>query len=74
MATNIAEGASRQHKRDYLNFLYVAKASLSEAECLAGISRDLGYLSNESFNLLNQQLQQTAQALYGLIKSVESEV
>ena len=74
VATNVAEGASRQHKRDYLNFLYVAKASLAEAECLTGISQDLGYLSDESFSLLNQQLQQTAQTLYGLIKSVESEV
>ncbi len=74
VATNIAEGASRQHKRDYLNFLYTAKASLAEVECLIGISHDLDYLSDDKFESLNEQLQKTVRPLYGLIKSVEAEV
>lgn len=30
--TNIAEGASRKHKPDYLHFLYIARASIAEVE------------------------------------------
>jgi four helix bundle protein len=36
--TNIAEGASRQNKRDYLNFLYIARGSLAETEYLLNIT------------------------------------
>lgn len=36
--TNIAEGASRQHKRDYLNFLYIGRGSLAETAYLLNIT------------------------------------
>ncbi len=74
VAANIAEGATRQHKRDYLNFLYIAKSSLSETECLLSIALDLNYLNTPEFNHLEGLSQEIAKSLYGLIKSVESEI
>ncbi len=74
VVANIAEGATRQHKKDYLNFLYTSKASLSETECLVGISNELGFLEDEKFKSLDLLCQDTAKSLYGLIRSVESEL
>ncbi|HWH71018.1 MAG TPA: four helix bundle protein, partial [Candidatus Sulfotelmatobacter sp.] len=41
---NIAEGASRESKRDYLHFLYIARSSLSETHYFIHLAGRLGYL------------------------------
>lgn len=46
--TNIAEGAKRQGKQDYVRFINIAKGSLSETKYLILLRRDLKYLPNES--------------------------
>jgi len=71
--TNIVEGASRQHKRDYQNFLYVARGSLAEGEYLLHLSNLLGYLDNASYADIERLRQETARTLFGLIHSVEAE-
>src|SRR3989338_5651134 len=71
---NIAEGASRQHKKDYLNFLYVARGSLAEAEYLLHLANKLGYLDEKGFEDTVSYKQSVAKTLYGLIESVGKEV
>lgn len=71
---NIAEGSSRQHKKDYLNFLYIAKGSHAETESLLDLSKDLGYLDDQVFTQFNIISDDSASSLYGLIKSVEAEL
>ena len=71
---NIAEGASRQHKKDYLNFLYVARGSLAEAEYLLHLANKLGYLDDKDFENTVSHKQSVAKTLYGLIESVGKEV
>src|SRR3989338_5525693 len=71
---NIAEGASRQHKKDYLNFLYVARGSLAEAEYLLHLANKLGYLDDKGFEYTVSYKQSVAKTLYGLIESVGKEV
>lgn len=72
--TNIAEGASRQHKRDYLQFLYVARGSSAETEYLLHLANRLGFLSDDEFDKIDKIKQESAKTLFGLINSVEKEV
>lgn len=44
--SNIAEGAARNHKSEYIQFLYVALGSLSEMETQLIIAQRLKYLDN----------------------------
>lgn len=74
VATNIAEGATRQHKKDYLNFLYVARASLVEAEYLLSLAHRFQYIEKKSYEQISLLVDQTQSKLYGLLKSVEVEV
>src|SRR5215475_9980773 len=42
---NIVEGASRESKKDYLHFSYIARDSLSETQYFIHLARRLDYLS-----------------------------
>jgi four helix bundle protein len=72
--TNIAEGASRKHKRDYLHFLYISRGSLSETEYLLSLGKRFGYVDNEPFTVAQNLVQEAHSTLYGLINAVESEL
>ena len=51
--SNIAEGAARNSKPDYIRFIYIALSSLSELETQVIISKNLGYTSDNE-KLLNE--------------------
>ena len=51
--SNIAEGAARNSKPDYIRFVYIALSSLSELETQVIISKNLAYTSDID-NLLNE--------------------
>jgi four helix bundle protein len=70
---NIVEGASRESKKDYLHFLYIARGSLSEAQYFIHLARRLGYLSAEEADVLQRQTKVTFGWLHGLIWAVEKE-
>ena len=70
---NIVEGSSRETKKDYLHFLYIARGSLSETQYFIHLSRRLGYLSAQEADGLVGQTKQTFACLHGLIKAVEKE-
>jgi four helix bundle protein len=70
---NITEGSSRESKRDYLHFLYIARGSLSEAQYFVHLARRLGYLTEGDAERLNTQTKSAFACLHGLIKAVEKE-
>lgn len=74
VAANIAEGANRATKKDYLHFLSIARGSLAEAEYYLHLSRRLGYLIEAEYEKVEILRRETAATLNGLMKSVQSEL
>ena len=70
---NIVEGSSRESKRDYLHFLYIARGSLSETQYFIHLARRLSYLSDADAEYWIGQTRRTFACLHGLIKAVERE-
>jgi four helix bundle protein len=70
---NIAEGSARESKRDYLHFLYIARASLTEAQYLIHLAGRLGYVPDLDLAQLQQHSGRTYGCLHGLIQAVEKE-
>jgi four helix bundle protein len=70
---NVAEGAARESKRDYLHFLYIARGSLAEAQYFVHLACRLGYLSQANADELAAQSRRTFGCLRGLIQAVEKE-
>tara|TARA_Y100000294_G_scaffold35355_1_gene30978 strand:- start:91 stop:393 length:303 start_codon:yes stop_codon:yes gene_type:complete len=67
---NIAEGYEKNHRKEYLQFLDIAKGSLGEVETLLHFANDLRYLSGDNFLLIEQKRKETARLLKGLIRSL----
>ena len=47
ISTNIAEGFERRSRREYLNFLNIAKASAGESRSLLYIAFEVGYIEKD---------------------------
>jgi four helix bundle protein len=68
---NIAEGYERNHRKEYLQYLYIAKGSLGEVETYLLLSKDLGYLPEKEYEAINQIREETGRIIKGLIKALE---
>ena len=69
--TNIAEGASRRSGKEFIQFLYIARGSLSEIETLLCISEQLKFLNRSDFQDCRLQTDTMGKMLTGLIKAVK---
>jgi len=68
VASNIAEGAARDTKKDFIRFLHNAKGSLSELDTQVVICNRLGYLSGDECEILNEHMERESKLLTGLIR------
>lgn len=70
---NIAEGAARQTKKEFSQFLHMAQGSLSELDTLLEISKNLGYIKEENNSQeLSLLMNDIDKMLTGLIKSLKN--
>jgi four helix bundle protein len=69
---NIAEGAARKTKKEFLNFLHIAKGSLSELHTQLEIARRLEYLDQVRWETLDERLERIDRMLSGLVRSLRS--
>lgn len=70
VAANIAEGANRHSRKEYVQFLSIARGSLAELRYYVHLANRLGYLKQEEHRQLDQQCDEAARVLYGLMRSV----
>jgi four helix bundle protein len=70
VSANIAEGYERQHRKEYLQFLCIAKGSLGETETYLLLARDLGYMTQIEYTIADEKRKETSKLLRGLIKSL----
>ena len=66
--SNIAEGAGRNSKKEFKQFLYISLGSISELETQLIISTELNYQKDNS---LLDELNEIRKMLFGLIKSIK---
>jgi S23 ribosomal protein. len=69
--SNIAEGAARQTKKEFIQFLHMSQGSLSELDTHLEIAIRLGYLSDDQSKEPLEIMQNVDRMLSGLIKSLK---
>ena len=68
IASNIAEGAARNSRKEFIQFLYISLGSLSELETQLFLSIELGYGATEN----HIEIERVRRMLLGLIKHLRS--
>jgi four helix bundle protein len=66
--SNLAEGAARTGKKEFAQFLNIARGSLSELETQILIAEDLGYIKRE--HAISVLLERVSKLITGLHKSI----
>lgn len=69
--SNIAEGAARQSKKEFTQFLFIASGSVSELETQLIICNKLMMIDDDSFGLITDELSQIKKMLFGLLNSIK---
>jgi four helix bundle protein len=69
VAANLAEGSSRQSRKDQAHFSEIAYGSLMELACLLIVSTDVGVLSKMDEHALRQPIEKISAQLNALRRS-----
>jgi len=68
--SNIAEGAVRKSTRELLQFLYIARGSISELDTQLEICVRIGYMTEPTFQRVMHNIGEISKMLNGLIASL----
>ena len=67
---NIVEGHASNSKREFLSFLNIANRSLVETECLLEVVTELGFLSQDKYEAVEDRRREVAVMLTAFRKTV----
>ena len=74
VSANIAEGQGRQHTKEFLNFLSVARGSLMEVETHLLLSQRVGLLNQTTLDALLTMSDEISRMLSGLRRALEAKL
>jgi four helix bundle protein len=66
--SNIAEGFSRRSTKEFIQFLFIAKASAAEVQSQLYVALDQGYINEGRFNKLYTKSDEVARLISGFIR------
>ncbi len=69
--SNIAEGSGRESKKEFIRFLNISISSAFELETQIIISSDLGYIKEQKYIILIEEINEIQKMIFGLRKSIE---
>jgi four helix bundle protein len=72
--TNIAEGAARNTKKEFIQFLYISSGSLSEVDTLITIASNLNYIKKDELEVITKKMDKISSLLNGLIKKLKMDI
>ena len=70
--SNIAEGSGRQYKKEFVQFLFLAKGYLREAMTQLELSKMFGYIDEETFSQIKDQANRLHKMLNRLISRLKN--
>lgn len=70
ISSNIAEGAARSSNADFAHFLSIALGSAFEVETQLKIAKNVGYLDEDSYKILQEKIASIERQLNALISSL----
>ena len=70
--SNIAEGAARQTRREFINYLHIAQGSLNELDTQCEIATRLGFLTSPENQEIQPRVSEIDRMITGLIRSLRS--
>jgi four helix bundle protein len=71
VAANIVEGCGRRSDGEFSRFLQIARGSASELEYHLLLARDLHFLNEATFDMLDAKVVEVERMLTGLVKRVQ---
>jgi len=72
VSSNIVEGFEKNNNNEFIRFLKIAKGSVGEVRNQLYIALVTGYISQQTFNQINQELEDLAGQIGGFIIYLES--
>jgi four helix bundle protein len=70
--TNIAEGFERASRKEYVNFLNIAKGSAGEVRSLLRVAMEVGYMEQSTYSQLYDRVRELSRMLFKQIQSINA--
>lgn len=72
IASNIVEGFRRKGIKDSLHFYNMALSSLDELKYQTLLSKDLGYVTNDEYFQIKENLEEVSKMLYSWLNNIRN--